>query len=93
MSAAADTCQAPPQAAARQPLNGLATLALAYGVIAIASALFPAIREISGSLAVPALILAATGLANARRLNGAGTKQAIVGMALGLTGLAINLTA
>ncbi|MGN5382100.1 hypothetical protein BIV25_21235 [Streptomyces sp. MUSC 14] len=93
MSTAADTCHAPPRTAARRPLNGLATLALAYGVIAVASALFPAVREITGSLGVPALVLAATGLANARRLNGAGTKQAIAGMALGLTGLAINLTA
>ncbi|MGF1425770.1 hypothetical protein [Kitasatospora sp. LaBMicrA B282] len=89
---AADSSQAPPRTPARQPLNGLATLALAYGVIAVAAALVPAIRGITGSLAVPALVLAATGLANARRLDGAGTKQALAGLALGLIGLAVNLT-
>lgn len=73
------------------PLNGLATLALAYGIIAITAGILPAVRQFTGSLAVPAIALAATGLANARRLNGVGTKQAALGLATGLTALAINL--
>ncbi|WHM41015.1 hypothetical protein [Streptomyces sp. BPTC-684] len=81
---------APP---AGRPLNGLATLALAYGVIAVAAGLLPAVREVTGSLAVPAIALAATGLANARRLGGTGTKQAAIGLATGIAGLALSLAA
>uniref|UniRef100_UPI002F90D943 hypothetical protein n=1 Tax=Streptomyces melanogenes TaxID=67326 RepID=UPI002F90D943 len=84
---------AAPPPPARPPLNGLATLALAYGVIAVAAGLLPAVREITGSLAVPAIALAATGLANARRLGGAGTRQAAIGLATGIAGLALSLAA
>ncbi|UKY47894.1 hypothetical protein [Streptomyces inhibens] len=75
----------------RPPLNGLATLALVYGIIAVAAGILPAVRQITGSLAVPAVALAATGLANARRLDGAGTKQAAIGLVTGFAGLAISL--
>ncbi|WP_371657202.1 MULTISPECIES: hypothetical protein [unclassified Streptomyces] len=78
---------------AKRPLNGLAVLALTYGVVALAAGLLPAVREITGSLAVPAIALAATGLANARRLDGAGTKQAAIGLATGIAALALSLAA
>ncbi|MET9647926.1 hypothetical protein AB0K71_01665 [Streptomyces syringium] len=73
------------------PLNGLATLALTYGAISIVGAFAPPVRDITGTVPVPALILGATGWANAHRMNGAGRKQAMAGMATGLTGLVLTL--
>ncbi|GGR33353.1 hypothetical protein [Streptomyces netropsis] len=80
-----------PTPPAKGPLNGLATLALAYGTISIVGAFAPPVRDITGTVPVPALILGATGWANAHRMNSAGRKQAMAGMATGLTGLILTL--
>ncbi|MEI5102356.1 hypothetical protein RB200_32475 [Streptomyces sp. PmtG] len=82
----------PPAPAAKGPLNGLATLALAYGTLSIIGALIPPVRAVTGTIPVPALVLGVTGLANAGRMHGAGRKQALAGLATGLTGLVLTLT-
>ncbi|WP_282793298.1 hypothetical protein [Streptomyces sp. CC224B] len=86
---AAQTAPAP--APAKGPLNGLATLALAYGTLSVAGALFPPLRAVTGTIPVPALVLGVTGLANAHRMHGAGRKQAAAGVATGLVGLVLTL--
>lgn len=76
---------------AKGPLNGLATLALAYGTLSVIGALFPPVRTVTGTIPVPALVLGVTGWANAHRMHGAGRKQALAGLATGLTGLVLTL--
>lgn len=78
-------------APAKGPLNGLATLALAYGTLSVIGALIPPVRTVTGTIPVPALVLGMTGWANAHRMHGAGRKQAMGGLATGLTGLVLTL--
>ncbi|MFD9883388.1 hypothetical protein ACFWZT_18235 [Streptomyces alboflavus] len=78
-------------APAKGPLNGLATLALAYGTLSVIGALIPPVRTVTGTIPVPALVLGVTGWANAHRMHGAGRKQAMAGLATGLTGLVLTL--
>nr|WP_229899077.1 hypothetical protein [Streptomyces hiroshimensis] len=86
-----DDGQQIPAPPTKGPLNGLATLALAYGAISIVGAFAPPVRDITGTTPIPALILGATGWANAHRMNGAGRKQAVAGLVTGLTGLVLTL--
>ncbi|WJV44167.1 hypothetical protein [Streptomyces flavofungini] len=85
------TSQDASPAPAKGPLNGLATLALAYGTLSVIGALIPPVRTVTGTIPVPALVLGVTGWANAHRMDGAGRKQALAGLATGLTGLVLTL--